>query len=533
MSESEAIQRAFEFCDAAAENPSMRSIRRAMRSVLIALAMASADSAELPELLVRHSILAQARYELFGKRARDLTVAIRSADAAVQKTSADHPRRPAYRAVLGVSLWLQHLRTGQRSDLDEALTHLRQAVEATAPEHPQWRIFAGDLATVLSGHFQATGELSSRDEAIQITRHLAGTNDDGAVVASANLAVMLRRRHESHGRQADLDESVTLLREASASTELDDRHRGALMANTALAINRQGNPGEAVRLAERALAAARHDREIRPLALTNLAAALHDRFVAERSPTDLQRARRLAKESLWTTRRQDPARPRRAALLAQIYLTWISATGRTRFLDVPVRLLRYAARRTKDRPESAEYLVEAGRALNITALHHREKGRRRLSENAARQSVDALRQATSVRGTPAQVHVMAARNWAVFARALDLPEADDAFREFVDGLSLLAWPGVERSSQEASLAEWSSEIHRAPSHFLDRGNPAEALRSLDQSRGLLWAKMLELRADLDHLATTHPELAARLTEIRTALDAPGPRVSPRRSRPTP
>ncbi|MEV4283607.1 hypothetical protein [Actinoplanes xinjiangensis] len=517
---SEPTRSAFELCAMAAAHPSRRSITRAMRSVFRTMTMAPAHSAERPELLIRYSILTQLRYEQFGRRARDLTVAIRSAGDAVRQIPPDHPQQPFYRAVLGLSLWLEHVRTGKRSHLDEAMAYLRQAVDATDPGHPRWAFFAGNLATVLSGHFRATGDLSSRDEAIQISRQIADTGDGDAVMASANLAVMLRRRYESHGRRADLDDSVKLLREASGSMEVGHPHRAALLTNTALAATRRGDLDEAVRVAEQAVTAAYHDREIHPLALTALAGALHDRFVAGGSPADLGRAVAVALESLGRTRHRDPARPRRAGQLAQIYLTKFHATGRTRWLHAPARLLRYAAQRTKDGPESAEFLVELGRALHTTALHYHARRSRRLAARAARRSVDAFRLATAVRGVPAQVHVTAARNWAVFASALGLPEADEAFEQFVEGLFLLTWPGIERSARELSLTDWRSEIKRAPAHFLDRNNPGEAVRSLDQSRALLWARTVHLRTDLSQLAAAHPELAARLSAIRAELDRP-------------
>jgi hypothetical protein len=50
------------------------------------------------------------------------------------------------------------------------------------------------------------------------------------------------------------------------------------------------------------------------------------------------------------------------------------------------------------------------------------------------------------------------------------------------------------------------------------GDPRGGVALLEQGRGVLWTDALEARADLAGLAARAPDLAARLTAVRAALD---------------
>ena len=66
---------------------------------------------------------------------------------------------------------------------------------------------------------------------------------------------------------------------------------------------------------------------------------------------------------------------------------------------------------------------------------------------------------------------------------------------------------------------WSPLATAAAAWATDLGRPDEAVDLLEQGRGVLWAQQLGRRVDLSALALVRPDLAARLDQIRGALDA--------------
>lgn len=87
-------------------------------------------------------------------------------------------------------------------------------------------------------------------------------------------------------------------------------------------------------------------------------------------------------------------------------------------------------------------------------------------------------------------------------------------------LPLLAFRGLERARRESRLSEWGTVTSDAVASALAVHQAGDAIVFLEQGRGILWSQQLENSADLAGLEASAPELAARLRDVRSALEGP-------------
>jgi len=94
-----------------------------------------------------------------------------------------------------------------------------------------------------------------------------------------------------------------------------------------------------------------------------------------------------------------------------------------------------------------------------------------------------------------------------------------AFEEAVELLPLAVWHGLDRTSQEAHLADLPGLAASAAASQLSVNAAGRAVELLEQGRGIMWARLLELREEDDELWRQQPELASRLRDVAAALNA--------------
>ena len=131
------------------------------------------------------------------------------------------------------------------------------------------------------------------------------------------------------------------------------------------------------------------------------------------------------------------------------------------------------------------------------------------------------REAAVVDTAPSGMRLAAARKLAEFAAAVgDWVVARDGADLGLRLLPDVAWRGLGRSSQEERLTGATDLVAVAVAAALQLDDPATALRFTEQVRSLLWAETLQLRGDLEAVASVDAGLAAQLDEVRRQLDAP-------------
>ncbi|MEV6710769.1 CHAT domain-containing protein [Lentzea sp. NPDC051208] len=181
-------------------------------------------------------------------------------------------------ATLGLALLrrFEHLRV--RADVEEAVRHLREVVARAPEDYPERSSWLSNLAAALA--FQGPENV---DEAVDLQRAaLPGAVNRGE--ALSGLAVALVRR----GRLADLDEAVTLLREAveTAPTPVRLCNLGEALRVNAERRNDPALLNEAVGVQREALERCAEGAPERAWMLGSLASSLLDRFARTHHPRD-------------------------------------------------------------------------------------------------------------------------------------------------------------------------------------------------------------------------------------------------------
>jgi hypothetical protein len=137
-------------------------------------------------------------------------------------------------------------------------------------------------------------------------------------------------------------------------------------------------------------------------------------------------------------------------------------------------------------------------------------------------AIDLFRESAGLAASPAARRAEAANVWAeAAADNADWAQSVEAFGLAVRLLGEVAPRGLARTDQEYGLAQLSGLGSRAAAVCLSAGRPDRAVELLEQGRNVLFAQLLESRADLAELAATHPDLAAAVDRLTRELDQPG------------
>ncbi|MEU8762887.1 hypothetical protein [Streptomyces sp. NPDC048659] len=418
------------------------------------------------------------------------------------------------RALLAECLLRRFERSGDRTDVDEAITHERRAAELcrtwlTAPRGPwraslrrwwrdQWYPDEGQVWPPLSrticftvflglgdvlhtrfeflrtyGDLQRAVETSEEAEALSRTFRWAASpwagdyKHERASILS-QLGALLTFRYELLRDPADLVRAVGLFEDA-------DR-----------LMPRRDDGGRSV---------ARH--RVHALSLRGLAL----RSLADFATADAVLRRRAPHDPAW--------RPRVEILTGRAALTE-SSDG----LGEAVDILEAAAAR--DGGDAHEVLIWLAATWRQWALHA-EAGDRQEAAVLWRRSSDTWRQAARRETAPAWRRLHAASRWR--SQVSQPQEAAEASALAVRLLPLAAWRGLDRLSQERVLQTADFDLASgAAADQLDLHDAEHALELLELGRGVLWSQALDVRTDLRQLRRESPELAERLTRLRVLLE---------------
>ncbi|MBG0854162.1 CHAT domain-containing protein [Streptomyces spinoverrucosus] len=425
---------------------------------------------------------------------------------------------------LGAALRVRAERLGGRADLDRAVDLSHQAVAALPADHPDRAIYLSNLTTTLLARYISYGAQQDLTDAVRAGREsveATAPSDTGPLVVHlTNLGIALRRRYEWSGALDDLDESIEACRAALRALppgHVDESlHRSNLAVALISRYGRTGVPADADEAVEAARAAADSvpdDHPQRATHLSNLALALRARSDGRDSPADAEEAIDRLRHAIRLCPAGHPQRP----LLLTNLCTALLAPDR----DDPAAVAeaagaaRTALRATpEDHPQRASSLSTLGQTLVVRARLDDDPG-------DLATAFDLFRQATTIATAPAAVRFRAARAWAVAATvAGEWHEALDAYRAAIAELPLLAWHGLDRRDRLDALGHAAGVAGEAAAVALNTGRPHEALRLLEQGRGVLLAQALDARDDMTDLRDRAPHLADRVQEIRARLNQP-------------
>ncbi|GHE92757.1 hypothetical protein GCM10014715_56520 [Streptomyces spiralis] len=453
------------------------------------------------------------------------------------------------------------------SDLDEALRYAQQAAAVPVPTGPESAARL-QLATCLSQKYQQSGVVEHLDRALEIWRAAwasirARTGeegvdpparyDDSGLSIAYNLTTALAQRYNLHQIPSDLDEALDtmaiVLRHTPENHSLWPDRLTAAANMLRSRCSRDDSPddlSQALSYAEQAVTTANpgsHAHFNAVAALLSIHADGWDGYGGGVSEDDgdtepdagapgnellgghtesLDRAiefgvRQAESEDELPLRSWIPLTNNTAVTL---YRRW-RAFGDHKDLDRSISLLRQVLHRAGVERSALSALV-----LGETLLHHSRTDdtvcaldSSTSAPEARREAAAAFRSLATCVSAPSRARFQAARRWVTVTGRPD-DETLAACRQLMELMPLVAWVGAPRTVREAVLEDESVLVPMAALAALEAGRPADAVEFLELGRSVLWSQSLDLRTDLAEIEEADPELAARLAEVREALDSP-------------
>jgi hypothetical protein len=462
-----------------------------------------------------------ARFQHAGRTA-DAEEAVTALRSAIEELPASHPLRRRFLTNLCSSLAVSYFRTGNSGDLEAATAAGREAIQAHAADALDFASTLFNLGLCLWQSYLRAGHLGHLNEGIslltQAVEEIPETNPRHARYLST-LGSALRSRYERTGESADLDEAVNRLRAAAGSTPNRHPNRSVRLSNLANALGAQrrhnSDPAlaqEALNAARAAVACTRHGHSDLWRALVSLGNSLLSVYENDRNIILLDEAIEIQTRAVKVVDKNDPQWSNAADALGGALYDRYDATRRLADLSLAISTLRSAVNATPaEDPGRTNRLFRLGLALHT---HHEKTG------TGEAEAISCLREAASISTAAAADRIRAADWWGQLAAAAgDWREAATAYGAAVQLIPLLAWRGLERTTQEQLLGRWIGLASDAAACMINCGEPKQAILQLELGRGVLLTQSLENRTDYGELRRQNPVLAERLNQIREALEA--------------
>lgn len=442
---------------------------------------------------------------------------IRTALSAADAFAEEHPQHGEMLHSAGTALRHRYDLSGAADDLDRSIRLLKISVERCGEDDVRAER-RNSLGNALLRRFESTGLPEVLDEAIE--NHRRGIPDGSRhaperAVRLNNLAASLRQRGLHFDDVAALREAIALLRDAIETAEDDAR----LVALGTLGITLQ-DLWEQTRepaAAEEAVAAARTVRAGSSVeddgAHEVLANALVNRALSRADPDDLAESVRLLERVSAVRPFGHPGHGRCLRNLGGAWSASFELTGDPAALDRAITFIGRAVRADPvPEPERADYRRALG---GLLLMQHERTG----DHGTLRAAADAFAAVALDAAVGARHRVAAATRWSEAEAELGRwPEARRAAELAMELLPRTSSLRLARDDRERGLSRSNGVAAHAAACAARTGDPALAVRWLEQGRGVLLGQALEARGDHTELRDRHPALAATLAGLTERLD---------------
>ncbi|MGW3788503.1 hypothetical protein ACWD5Z_28250 [Micromonospora chokoriensis] len=467
----------------------------------------------------------QMRFEHRNDR-RDIDEAVEAARTATEVTAPDDDAYPLYVAMLSVALQTRFDRLGDPTDLDAAITAAANAAQRSPEDSPDRTVILSTFGSMLAIRFRHRGDINDLDASVQVGRTVVGlvaTPPGRSAFAAgvwSNLGLRLVLRYEYTGELADLSEAVEAARTAVSAVAENDPARTTFFRNLALVLQiRFEQTGDArdiddaVGTARAVVADLPPDHPEHGTALASLGLTLLLRYTGTRAATDLAESVHCLRAAAAIPIVPPTHRSHVMALLSTALLRQYEHSGQVAVLDETVAVARSALQTAPaDHPIVGILRYHLGLALADT---YRTTADNELLDTA----IDEFRQASHTVNTPTRHRLNAARAWGEWsARLRRWPAAAAGYTAAVTLLPVAAWHGAGRASREWLLTDWHGVAVDLSACAAAARRDDCAVALLDSGRNVLWAQLLDIRADLATVRARAPHLADRLRVVAQELN---------------
>ncbi|KAJ7839402.1 CHAT domain-containing protein, partial [Mycena leptocephala] len=357
--------------------------------------------------------------------------------------------------------------------------------------------------------FAQQGDPKDIDEAITLHREAleiraAPHPDRGGSLN--NLAAAVQTRFEQWGDPKDIDEAITLHREALEIHAAPHPERGCSLNNLAAAVQtrfqQRGDPKDidkAITLHREALEIRAAPHPDRGGSLNNLAAAVQTRFEQRGDPKDIDEAITLHREALEIRAAPHPDRGHSLNNLAYAVKTRFQQRGDPKDIDEAITLLREALE-IHPAPHP-----DRGGSLNNLAAAVQTRFQQRGDPKDIAEAITLHREALEIRAVPHPNRGSSLNNLATavqtrFQQQGDPKDIDEAITLHREALEIRSAPHPDRGS---SLNNLANAVQR---QFQLRGDPKDIDEAIT-----LYREALEIRA------APHPDRGGSLNNLAASV----------------
>ncbi len=472
--------------------------------------------------VLAHALVA--RFAL-GRRPVDLDEAMTAARHAV--AIARHGHDPLLSRIALTSVLRQR---GESCDdaaaLQECVRTAREALRLAGPVRlpnvplPE-RPLLTELSAALLLQYLRSGDVALLNESIEIRRQLlewAGSAVERAK-SWANLGRALSYRYVRIGRLSDLTDAMTALRRSIAAYPFDvpftARNRSDLVSALHTCYLRVRDPAlldEAVDVGRRSIAATHDPDSQRALMMANLAQSLAMRYAHTGRVADLREAVDYGKRAVAAPTTDQVTTAQRLHDLGSIHQLGVQRSADRAHLSEAVTCFRAALAAIPEH-HPFEAVIQHNLAHTLVGLHDSADA------DILEEAVNLFRKAAANEGSPVALRCGSAHAvGAVEGTRGNWSGAVAGFRTAVELLPRLVSRAQQRPDQEHHLAQLSTLPSASVAAALQAGDTGAAMVLLEGSRGVLLSHVLEARDSLAELRERHPDLAARLEEVRERLN---------------
>jgi tetratricopeptide (TPR) repeat protein len=413
----------------------------------------------------------------------DLREAIGVKKEALDNCVIDDPNRLVYLSNLSNGLQTLFEWTGDVEHLDEAISKMEALSMNTLANHDEQSVFLNNLGTALQSRFERLGATDDLDRAISVHREAIRKSPQAAQAHPhriVNLATALEKRYSRTGSTTDIVEAMILMENALSNTETEDSFRAFYFNALAVVLLSRFQQSQldddlnrAILNLENAVNCVNDSDANVGMYFSNLGNAFQNRFVLDRDPNDLELAVEMKQKALPHVHEEHPDRA--------IYLNNLANS----------LLLRYRESSSVEDLFSAISCYEQGASLATASASARLRMADAASRLLTKESTD----------------------WSRAKRILEMA---------VDLLPTLGTGVLQEKDQQYNLSKYGTAgivAARAVSVSLECGESAtQALRLLEQSRGILSDTRMSMRSDISAFESAHPALAKRFQDVRERLD---------------
>lgn len=415
------------------------------------------------------------------KSPNDIDRAVSVVSEVVKTMPHNYRNRAAILNSLGTIFGIRYEQTGLCNDLDQAVSFSSEAVDATPRGNLDRIVYLNNLGAFLGTRLKQSELIDDINRAVSVLSEvvdIAPYNHPKRALFLSNLGNFLGIRYERMGLINDLNRAVDVAREALDVIPYDHpnyagylNNVGALLSQRAERMGQMDDLNEAISFTSKAVNAMPYSHEYRAGYQCNLGALLNARFKQTGLIEDLEQAISITSEAVDFIPQGHVMRP--------------------------------------------DFLFKLGERLGA---RFQQTG---LMDDLHRQ-LSSFTESWHCTTAPPRLRVRSAYAAAkILILQEDWEQSYQLLQEAIALLPAVRPRALNRTDAHALLADVFGLAASATATALNAGKaPEDALRLLEQGRGIIAGLLMDMRGDITHLLHKHPGLAQRFTLLRDELDLP-------------